>query len=325
MEEKSKGRLLLDEYTPKAFDNTLKSGFKTVMSNIGTVLAIMCISLLITIFLFDVGIEDIDMITLDTVSGFVVDAIITVVLYICMQNSMILNGEKNGRLDDEFILARENAAAKRDAAKKKGAPRMGEFCSAWAARELIDVINRRLTKIPLRYDEWTKYFAGKGRREINRMPKKFKVSTEEGGERKILLTKKKKAILTIINSLEERVFTPEMLMYDDTSFAWRRAPLMPSPEDKIRASRRSNYLPTIIFAVMTAFLVFKFSASPTWSTAIYCLFKLFGLIWRGGAGYSIGFLAYSVHGVKYYQSIELRFVEYENWLEKDGDDSVFDF
>ena len=140
-----------------------------------------------------------------------------------------------------------------------------------------------------------------------------------------MLTKKCKAILIIISQLDERTFTPEMMMYDDTSFAWRRAPLMPSPEKKIVEKRRANYVPTIIFAVMTAFLVFKFSASPTWSTAIYCLFKLFGLIWRGGAGYSIGFLAYSVHGVKYYNSIELRFNEYEQWLVREGDDSVFDF
>lgn len=324
MEEK-KNKFILDDYTPKAFDASLKNGFKTVMSNIGTILAIMCISLLITIFLFDVGIEEIEVLTLETVSGFLVDAVITVVLYICMQNSMILNGEKSGRLDKDYEKARHDAICKRDEAKAKGAPKLGEFCLAWAAGELREVIGRRLTRIPMSYEEWQKYFAGKSRREIKRMPKKFKISTEEGGERKILLTKKNKAILSIINGLEERVFTPEMMMYDDTSFAWRRAPLMPSPEDKIRESRRSNYLPTIIFAVMTAFLVFKFSASPTWSTAIYCLFKLFGLIWRGGTGYSIGFLAYSVHGVKYYQSIELRFNEYDNWLTKDGDESVFDF
>ena len=239
--------------------------------------------------------------------------------------SMILNGEKNGRQDDEFIKARRDAAEKRSAAKSKGAPRIGEFCSAWSALELRDVITRRLSRIPMLYDEWRTHFEGKSKREISRMPKSVKIAMADGKEKKIRLTKKNKAILGIISALEERVFTPEMMMYDDSSSAWRRAPLMPSPEEKIVEKRRANYIPTIVFAVMTAFLVFKFSASPTWSTAIYCLFKLFGLVWRGGVGYSIGFLAYSVHGVKYYQSIELRFNEYEEWLKTGGDENVFDF
>lgn len=324
MEEK-KNLFTLDEYTPKALDSSLKTGFKTVMSNIGSLLAIMCIVLLVSIFLFDVGIEDITVVTAKAVQSFVVDAVVTVILYICMQNSMILSGEKNGRLDPEFLTARAETNVLREWAKKLGCPRMGEFCDAYAAAELRNTRERRLTRIPMKYTEWERVFGDMTRRDIKELPRRFEYEADDGRTRVLILTRKVRLILMNIASLQEQLFTPEMLMYDDTNHSWRRRPLLPSPAEKIRERRRANYVPTIIFSIMTAFLVFKFIASPTWSTAIYCLFKLFGLIWRGGAGYSIGFLAYSVHGVQYYQSQEIRFNEYRRWLEKEENEDVFDF
>lgn len=325
MEEKKSNPFILDEYTPKALDSSLKTGFKTVMSNIGTLLAIMCIVLLVSIFLFDVGIEDITVVTAQAVQSFIVDAAVTVILYICMQNSMILNGEKNGRMDTEFITARNATNALREWAKKLGCPRMGEFCDAYTAAELKNTRERRLTKIPMKYSEWLRVFGDMSRQDIKKLPRRFEYETDDGRTRTLVLTRKVKLILKSIASLQEQLFTPEMLMYDDTNHSWRRMPLLPSPAERIRERRRANYVPTIIFSVMTAFLVFKFIASPTWSTAIYCLFKLFGLVWRGAAGYSIGFLAYSVHGVQYYQSQEIRFNEYKRWLDKEENEDVFDF
>lgn len=325
MEEKKNNPFILDDYTPKALDSSLKTGFKTVMSNIGTLLAIMCIVLLVSIFLFDVGIEDITVVTAQAVQGFIVDAVVTVILYICMQNSMILNGEKNGRLDKEFIAARGATNELREWAKKLGCPRMGEFCDAYTAAELKNTRERRLTKIPMKYSEWLRVFGDMSRQDIKKLPRRFEYETDDGRTRTLVLTRKVKLILKSIAGLQEQLFTPEMLMYDDTNHSWRRMPLLPSPAERIRERRRANYVPTVIFSVMTAFLVFKFIASPTWSTAIYCLFKLFGLVWRGAAGYSIGFLAYSVHGVQYYQSQEIRFNEYRRWLDKEENEDVFDF
>ena len=202
---------------------------------------------------------------------------------------------------------------------------MGEFCDAYAAAELRNTRERRLTRIPMKYTEWERVFGDMTRRDIKELPRRFEYEADDGRARVLILTRKVRLILMNIASLQEQLFTPEMLMYDDTNHSWRRRPLLPSPAEKIRERRRANYVPTIIFSIMTAFLVFKFIASPTWSTAIYCLFKLFGLIWRGGAGYSIGFLAYSVHGVQYYQSQEIRFNEYRRWLEKEENEDVFDF
>ena len=325
MESEKKNPFLMDEYTPKVLDSSLKSGFKTVMSNIGTLLAIMCIMLLVAIFLFDVQREDITVHNPKAVQSFVVDAVVTVILYVCMQNSMILNGEKNGRLDTEFIAARKATNVLREWAKALGCPRMGEFCGAYTAAELRNTRERRLTKIPMKYSEWVRVFGDMSRRDIKELPRRFQYEADDGRIRVLILTRKVKLILKSIAGLEEQRFTPEMLMYDDTTHSWRRLPILPSPAEKIRERRRANYVPTVIFSVMTAFLVFKFIASPTWSTAIYCLFKLFGLVWRGAAGYSIGFLAYSVHGVQYYQSQEIRFNEYKRWLDKGEDENVFDF
>lgn len=325
MEDKKSNPFLINEYTPKALDASLKTGFKTVMSNIGTLLAVMCVVLLISIFLFDVGIEDISVVTAKAVQSFAVDATITVILYICMQNSMILNGEKNGRLDDEFIEARKATNVLREWAKKLGCPRMGEFCDKYAAAELQNTRERRLTKIPMKYSEWLRVFGGMTRKDIKALPRRFTYVTDDERERVLIITRRVRLILRNIAGLEEQMFTPEMLMYDDTNHSWRRAPLLPSPVEKIREKRRANYVPTVIFSVMSAFLVFKLIASPTWSTAIYCLFKLFGLIWRGAAGYSIGYLAYSVHGVQYYQSQEIRFNEYKRMLESEDGTDVFDF
>lgn len=317
------------EYTPKAFDTSLKTGVKTVMGNIGTLIAIMCVMLMVAVFLFDVSLEDIHVVSAKAVQSFVVDSVVTVILYIAMQNSMIKNGEKNGRLDDEFLAARGRTADLREWAKKLGCPRMGTFCDRYVYRELQNTRERRLTKIPMKYSEWSRVFGDMTRHDIKRLPRRFEYETDSGGYRTLVLTHKVRAILINIASMEEQRFTPEMLMYDDASGpSWRRVPLLPSPAERIREKRRANYLPTIIFSVMSAILVFKFVASPTWSTAIYCLFKLFGLICRGAAGYSIGFLAYSVHGVQYYQSQEIRLREYERWLkleEEEDDAAVFDF
>lgn len=328
MEEKKSNPFLINEYTPKALDASLKTGFKTVMSNIGTMLAVMCIMLLVAIFLFDVSLEDVTVITSKAVRGFMLDAVITVILYIVMQNSMILTGEKNGRLDEEFLAARGRTNVLREQAKKIGCARMGEFCDRYVAAELRNTRERRLTKIPMKYSEWVRVFGNMTRHDIKHLPRSFEYEADDGRRRKLVVTRKIKLILGSIAQMEEQLFTPEMMMYDDTNHSWRRVPLLPSPTERIREKRRANYIPTIVFSVMTAMLVFKFVASPTWGTAIYCLFKLFGLIWRGAAGYSIGFLAYSVHGVQYYQSQEIRFHEYERWLEleEDEDDStVFDF
>lgn len=325
MEDKKVNPFVLDEYTPKALDNSLKAGFKTVMSNIGTLLAIMCIVLMVSIFLFDVGIEDITVVTAKAVQSFVVDATVTVILYICMQNSMILNGEKNGKLDEEFIAAQASTKALREWAKRLGCPRMGEFCDKYSAAELQNTRERRLTKIPMKYSEWERVFGGMTRKDIKALPRRFVYETDDGRERVLPITRRVRLILKNVAGLQEQMFTPEMLMYDDTSHSWRRMPLLPSPAEKIREKRRANYIPTVIFSVMSAFLVFKLIASPTWSTAIYCLFKLFGLIWRGASGYSIGFLAYSVHGVQYYHSQELRFNEYKRMISSEEDIDVFDF
>lgn len=341
MEERSSNLFKLDDYSPKTLDNSIKVGFKTVMSNIGSLLAIMCVVLLISMFLFDVSVEDVHLITAQAVRGFIVDASVTVILYICMQNSMILNGEKNGRQDEEFMTARKNTNIKREAAKQKGCPRMGEFCDAYVAAELRNTRERRLTRIPMKYSEWERVFSQMSRHElkalgrweisfkprlqIQRPSKKFEYVGDDGRVRTLIMTRKVRMILKNIAGLEEQLFTPEMLMYDDTNRSWRRLPLLPSPAEKIREKRRANYVPTIIFSIMTAVLAFKLIASPTWSTAVYCFFKLFGLIWRGAAGYSIGFLAYSVHGVQYYQSQEIRFNEYERWLASENGDGVFDF
>lgn len=325
MEDKGNPFIKIDEYSPKTLDNSLKVGFKTLMSNIGTLLAVMCIVLLISMFLFDVSVEDVHLITAQAVHSFIVDASMTVILYICMQNSMIINGEKNGRQDEEFVQARKDTNRQREWAKALGCPRMGEFCDAYVAAELRNTRERRLTKIPMKYSEWQRVFGEMSRRDIRKLPRRFSYEANDGRIRELILTRKVRMILRNIAGLEEQLFTPEMLMYDDTNHSWRRLPLLPSPAEKIREKRRANYVPTIVFSIMTAVLAFKLIASPTWSTAVYCFFKLFGLIWRGAAGYSIGFLAYSVHGVQYYQSQEIRFNEYRRWLDKKENEDVFDF
>lgn len=316
----------LDEYTPKVIDSSLKGGFKTIMSNIGTLIAIMCIMLMVSVFLFNVSIEDIFIKNAETARHFIVDAAITVVLYICMQNAMITNGTKNGLLDPEFVAARTATVAKREEAKKKGCPRMVEFCDAYVAAERRDTRRRRLTRIPLSYEDWETNFGHLTDHEIKALPRRFKIFVgEDRRERELIITRKVRAVLRVVAKMRLQTFTPDMLLYDDTHHSWRRRLLMPAPEEKIKEQRRASYAPTIIAAVMTAFLVFKFAASPTWATAIYCLLKLFGLIQRGAKGYSIGFLAYSVHGVKYYQSQEVKFYQYERWLEKEENEYVFDF
>ena len=328
MEEKKNNPFIINEYTPKALDTSLKAGFKTLMSNIGTLIAIMCVMLLVAVFWFDISLEDISVVTTEQAQGFILDTVITVILYVVMQNSMILNGEKNGRIDKDYLAARERTVALRERAKQLGCERMGVFCDRYAAAELRDSRTRRLSKIPMKYSEWLRVFGDMTRKDIKCLPREFEYETEDGRTRTLIIDRRVRAILWSVASMEEQQFTPEMLMYDDTNHSWRRTPLLPSPAELIRAKRRSNYIPIVVFSAMTAMLVFKFVASPTWATTIYCLFKLFGLIWRGASGYSIGLLAYSVNGVQYYQSQELRFNEYERWLSlEDGEDDacVFDF
>jgi hypothetical protein len=326
--EEQKKPFLINEYTPKALDTSLKTGFKTLMSNIGTVIAVMCVMLLVAVFWFDISLEDVVVVTKDQAQNFILDTIITVILYVIMQNSMILNGEKNGQIDKDYLAARERTVALRERAKMSGCKHMGVFCDRYAAAELRDTRTRRLSKIPMKYSEWHRVFGDMTGKDIKKLPKEIEFETEDGRMRTLVIDRRVKLILLSVATLEEQRFTPEMLMYDDTNHSWRRTPLLPSPSELIRSKRRSNYIPIIVFSTMTAMLVFKFVASPTWATTIYCFFKLFGLIWRGASGYSIGFLAYSVNGVQYYQSQELRFNEYERWLSlEDGenDDCVFDF
>lgn len=328
MADNKSNPLFASEYTPKALDTSIKTGVKTIMSNIGTLIAIMCVMLLVAVFLFDVSLDDITVINSKAVQGFVLDSVITVILYIVMQNSMIINGEKNGQLDKEFIEARKRTIDLREWAKKLGCPKMGAFCDRYIYRELENTRERRLTKIPMKYSEWSRVFGDMTSHDIKKLPRRFEYEADDGRQRVLIITHKVRLILRNISSMKEQRFTPEMMMYDDTNHPWRRIPLLPSPSERIREKRRANYIPTIVFSIMSAMLVFKFVASPTWGTAIYCLFKLFGLMWRGAAGYSIGFLAYSVHGVQYYQSQEIRFHEYKRWLElEDGEDdaAVFDF
>ena len=221
MGENKSNPFVLDEYTPKALDTSLKTGVKTVMSNIATLIAIMCIMLLVAIFLFDVGLDDITVVTSKAVQSFVLDAVITVILYVTMQNSMITNGEKNGRTDEEFLEARSRTNVLREKAKKLGCPRMGAFCDRYVFRELENTRERRLTKIPMKYSEWLRVFGEMTRHDIKKLPRRFVYEADDGRQKVLIVTRKVRMILMNIASMEEQLFTPEMMMYDDTSHSCR--------------------------------------------------------------------------------------------------------
>lgn len=301
----------LENYNPKKLDTSIKRGVQQFAKNMASFIAAACAVVVIATTFFDITIAEI--------FGwhFLADAVLTVILFLAMQFSLEYNGIANGKTDPEYVAAREQYLAIRDRVRAKGSPMLDEFCDMYVAKELESVRRGLLSHTPVKYEIWQEHFADLEKREIRKLPKNFKY-TYNGRERVLCLNKKTKAVLILIDKIDEISLNPDMLLIDNASGV-KRGALSKAAEKWLKKKNYGLVAKTSLAGTFAVSIAFTLLTGFGPEALMYIAMKIFLIFYRGFVGYSTGYIAYAVHGTKYYDSQINILSQYEGWVREQSE------
>lgn len=296
----------LANYNPKKLDTTIKKGIRSAAENFASIVVVIVIVMIFARVFFGVQFKD-------YYKWATWGDIILVVLYsIVVQNTMGYKGDRNGKLDPEYITAQRDYTGMRDRIRAAGSPKIEEYCDHYINNELLLARRSVLSYTPINYDMWEEQFSGLTARQIKKLPKLY-IYTVDGREKKVRISQKTKVRLIWLYNMEPVDITPEKLM---TEFANRmsRGNLPLSPAELNERNNKMMTVNTVIMAAISGFiaweLISKFSAPALMSAFM----TLFVVVYRGFVAYTKHYVAYSVRGPNYFnRQIEI-LAKYEAWM-----------
>ena len=294
------------------FQEKYNTTTKTLVRILGTNLALF-ICILLPIFLIGFIWTDFGVITFGW--KYVSDGIITVALFIIGEMMMMRVGADGGKLDAEYISAKNDFASLLSRVNEVGTMLLPVFCEWQIDLELEQAIATRLRPLRLTREDWAK------------------MKDVPFSELKKTYGKKKALRIVALNRLEPIDLTDSIILYDNgNKFSRGGVPL--SGEDYMRKKTHSieTVLSCIFTGLLTISVVLIFTSDASFARVVYTLFKIIVLLYRMAIGYALGAKAYNTVEARRlevkcnYLRNYIRFVEDKTYLKignKYGDISRF--
>ena len=242
------------------------------------------------------------------------DGVLTVMLFTVGEIMMARLGTDGGKLDDEYIEAKEAFDALLVEVGKTGTILMGVFCEWQIDVEMEQTIHFRLRMLRMSPKEWE---------EVNgKTPEEL---IERYGKRKA------KKILEVIN-LKPIELNESILLYNGEYAARGGVPISGEAYLKSKRSMIETVLACIFTGLLTVTVVVTLTSDITFARVIYTVFKLTMLLFRMAKGYDRGARAYNTIEVRQYKAKAnylgqyIKFIEDKTYLklgDKYGDISCF--
>lgn len=287
-------------FNPRSFNNGIKSGVNILAKNLETIIAMFTVVVMISVFWFKISIGDIL-----TVS-FAADIFLTMLLFCIMQYEMHEKGKRNGKLDAQYISSYRKYCEYRDSAVSTGLPELDGFCEEYRESELKSARTRILSRVGIKYSEWYESYRGVPKKRIS------KCTIVRGGNERRLTAAERMAVIRA-NAMCEITLSPDMLICD-TPMDMHRGGLGTHPVKKDHRRMTRATIMLVITSVFTASIVIEMAVEPTLSTFVYCLIKLFLLLWRGVSGYSSGYVLYAIDFARMHDNQSVLLGKYAAWL-----------
>lgn len=270
------------------YSDTKSFGIGTIAGNLASVIAVLAVFVLICSFWLEISLEDV------LTVNFAMDSCLTALLYCVMQFSMQENGRKSGALDPTFREAQRKYRAVRDRLLDGGVTGLEELCIEYAEQELKFARSCRLARIGLDLDTWQREYSS-----LDRTALRSRTLTTPDGKRP--LSRLERRVILATNRMRPIRLTPSMLLLENGSRLTRDI-IAQNPEKKLALTSACQALTTVVAGCFTASILVEVVSAPTVATFVYCLIKLFCLLWRGAMGYSAGYKSICRDAVAYHSS-----------------------
>ena len=224
------------------------------------------------------------------------DGILTVTLFAVGEIMMTRLGAQGGKLDTEYLRAKEEYESLAARAFSLGLSRMGEFCDAQIELELERTVKTKLRALRMTAEAWE---------EIREL------SFSEW-ERRFGRTKAKK--LAAIRALKPIELNEAILLFDGTESERGGVPVC--AEDYLKS--KAHFVKTLIACAFTGLLTVTvavtLTSDITLARLLYTVFKLVMLLFRMAKGYDRGARAYNTVEVRQYRARSGYLRQYEAFV-----------
>ena len=212
------------------------------------------------------------------------DGILTVSLFVIGEIMMTKLGADGGKLDPEYLKAKEEFEMLRKKVCELGFLMMGIFCDWQIDLEMEQAVHIRLRNLKMTPSEWE---------EIKTLPREALERT---------YGKAKAAKLLEIRNLKPIALNEAILLYDGDRSARGGVPLSADEYLHSRAHFIKTLIACIFMGLLTVSVVITMTSDVTFARVIYTLFKLVMLMFRMASGYARGARAYHTVEVKQYHA-----------------------
>ena len=232
-----------------------------------------------------------------------VDGVVTIVLFACGETLMVRFGTEGGRLDSEYITAKNDFEETVKKVIEVGTGFLGVFCDWQIDTELEQATHLRLRQLRMTPKMWN---------EVKHL------SPEELEKR---FGKIKARKLIAISELEPIELNEAVLLYNGEGD--HRGSLPKSGYEHIHNKRQviSSALSLVFTGLLTVSIAISLTTDISWARVIYTAYKLTMLLFRMMKGYERGATAYNTFEARRYQAKTMylknyvKFVENKTYLE----------
>lgn len=254
------------------FQRKYNTASKTIATVIGTNLSLF-VCMLLPFLMIGFIWTDVGIVTFGT--WFITDAALTLALFIVGELMMMRVGAAGGKLDNDYIEAKEEYKRLVERVNKLGTLLMPLFCDWQIDYEYDRLIAKKLRRIRMTRDEWD---------SIRTLPYK---------QLKNRYGKYKAGLICYLNKVRPIDLNEATLICGDTENDARGIPM--SGEDYMR---KKSYSPEMIFGagfacLLTVSIAFNLTSDISIARVVYTITRLAFLLFRMAKGYTEGAKSYN--------------------------------
>ena len=260
----------INEIKQKDFNNKQKYFVKLIGDNLASYACVLIVILLIGFIWTDIGISL-------SWTEFLVDSLISVVLFIVAEYLTSKLGTNGGRLDNTYIKIHKEFLALRQTVIDAGISLMERFCESQIDVEYESYIRKKCKAYKIDYNEYVEKYSKMTLTELQK-----------------LFNKSGALAIVTLNQTARIELTPDMLLTDG-KVRGERGGIPVSGEEYIEKHTTGvlHILLTAITGVLAAMPSFAFTDDFSPGRVIFTIFKLSMLLFRMYSGYSRGARAFN--------------------------------
>ena len=279
----------------KNFNNKQKNVMRYIGENMASYACLLIVVLLIGFIWTDMRAQVFS-------ERMVIDAIVTITMFIFAEYFMSQNGIRCGKSYDEYINNHVAYLNLRASTYKIGIMLMDIFCDWQIDVEYEFYIRRKCKRYKINYDDYCNVYSKMSTEDLKAVAdvKRYRGKTLREIDK--MLTPKKAARVIELNAVKPIELTPEILLTDGKARTDRGGVGMSGEEF---AERKTTHATHIILSIITGIVsvlpAFVLNDGASWELVVYTLFKLVMLMFRMYKGYMNGTKAFNTVEVKHLQ------------------------